>query len=298
MESRTILAAVDFDPLCQTTLDAAAHCARRGGANRVHVVHVVRPIPAWAVGSKSSAVPVVERAFDEAFQETKRRVETLSAPAESFAITHETLIGPPAPTLVQTARAIGAGLIVLAGHDRTGVDRFLSGSVANAVLRSAHCPVLIVGAQRPGLAPFRKVVAAIDLSPAAARVLHNAQSFADRREGEITVLSVAELDGFVGRLPQRAEGVTVRDAMVDLYTSNITAVAQASRSSSLPMRIDVRELGSVREIIRDAAEKADLLVIGTSGHHAWQRLLLGSTAGWVSTEARCPVLVCPMPYPS
>ena len=51
-------------------------------------------------------------------------------------------------------------------------------------------------------------------------------------------------------------------------------------------------VGSPTHTIARAAEekKADLLVIGTHGHHGWRRALLGSVAESVLHEARCPVL--------
>ena len=46
--------------------------------------------------------------------------------------------------ILHTAREIDADLIVLGTHGRTGVGRLLMGSVAEAVLRKAPCPVLTV----------------------------------------------------------------------------------------------------------------------------------------------------------
>lgn len=52
--------------------------------------------------------------------------------------------GDPAEIIVETARETGAGCIVIGSHGRTGLRRLLMGSVAQAVLAGAPCPVLIV----------------------------------------------------------------------------------------------------------------------------------------------------------
>jgi nucleotide-binding universal stress UspA family protein len=52
--------------------------------------------------------------------------------------------GEPAEKIVEVAIEIGANLIVMGTHGRTGLDRVLMGSVAQSVLRGAPCPVLLV----------------------------------------------------------------------------------------------------------------------------------------------------------
>ncbi|MGH2406214.1 MAG: universal stress protein [bacterium] len=66
----------------------------------------------------------------------------------------EVIAGDPAATIVARAHEVGADLIVMGTHGRTGVPRLLMGSVAEAVLRQTACPVLlmplrIVAAQQP-----------------------------------------------------------------------------------------------------------------------------------------------------
>src|SRR5262249_25249701 len=51
-------------------------------------------------------------------------------------------------TIVTTADSIGADLILMGTHGRRGVGRALLGSVAEGVLRHAHCPVLTIRQQR------------------------------------------------------------------------------------------------------------------------------------------------------
>jgi nucleotide-binding universal stress UspA family protein len=52
--------------------------------------------------------------------------------------------GPAAEAIVERARALGVGVILLTTHGRTGLGRMFFGSVADSVLRHAPCPVLLV----------------------------------------------------------------------------------------------------------------------------------------------------------
>lgn len=52
--------------------------------------------------------------------------------------------GDPAHEILETAQREGAGMIVMSSHGRSGLGRWLLGSVAEKVMRHAHVPVLVV----------------------------------------------------------------------------------------------------------------------------------------------------------
>ena len=54
----------------------------------------------------------------------------------------------PSDDVVREAEAIGAGLIVVGSRGRGGVRRALMGSVSDSVVRHAHCPVMVVRADK------------------------------------------------------------------------------------------------------------------------------------------------------
>lgn len=64
-------------------------------------------------------------------------------------------IGKPAPELLMTAGEIGADLIIVGSHGRTGLRRMVQGSVSEAVVRGAECPVMVV---RPNTYPRVKLL--------------------------------------------------------------------------------------------------------------------------------------------
>ncbi len=57
--------------------------------------------------------------------------------------------GHPAEQILRAADRTGADLIVISSHGRTGISRQVFGSVAEEVVRLAHCPVMVVKAPHP-----------------------------------------------------------------------------------------------------------------------------------------------------
>lgn len=79
----------------------------------------------------------------------KKMVE--STRLEGAVLSYEVLEGKVADTLAQWAEKNGVDLIVIASHGRSGVSRWVMGSVAERILRSACVPVLMIRA--PGCFP-------------------------------------------------------------------------------------------------------------------------------------------------
>jgi nucleotide-binding universal stress UspA family protein len=108
---------------------------------RLIVLHVVEVILHYA-----AAVDILlEEQLRTTRQRLSRLLEELHA-AEAHAIVQ---IGVPYQAIVETADRLGAELIVMGTHGRSGVSRFLAGSVAERVVRMARCPVLTVSGRKP-----------------------------------------------------------------------------------------------------------------------------------------------------
>ena len=85
-------------------------------------------------------------------QVAKEKLQEIAQKHLSGGIGYEILtrVGGAAEGILETAEAVGAELIVLATHGRTGVARFFLGSVAERVVRESSCPVLTIRAPRNG----------------------------------------------------------------------------------------------------------------------------------------------------
>jgi nucleotide-binding universal stress UspA family protein len=72
--------------------------------------------------------------------------------------------GFPADSILDSAQTLSCDLIVMGTHGRRGISHTISGSVAEAVLRKAHCPVIAV--RSPKLEPGHRRVVPTEASPA------------------------------------------------------------------------------------------------------------------------------------
>ena len=79
-------------------------------------------------------------------EEGNKALETLKTHAEELGVEHEVIIkeGIPAEEIVETAKEKNVDLIIMGTAGRTGLDRFLLGSVAEKVVRTSSCPVMVV----------------------------------------------------------------------------------------------------------------------------------------------------------
>ncbi len=142
---RSILLPTDFSDCANFALPYAAGIARGTGASllAVHVVETV--VPAVGYSGVSEPLPIAD--ISEQLEESAEREMPRVAECEECAgLNVEEMIvhGDAATEIVRVARERRVDLIVISSHGRTGLGRILFGSTAEAVVRHATCPVLVV----------------------------------------------------------------------------------------------------------------------------------------------------------
>lgn len=138
---RRILAPIEFDETAPAVLDAAVRIAAETGGT-VFLVHVV-PMVVAPTGMPNY-VDIYKDQEKIAQQKLAAIFERQHSQVKCEFLTR---MGDPAHEILVLERHTAADLIVLATHGRKGVRRMLLGSVAEAVLRDATCPVLTVQRQ-------------------------------------------------------------------------------------------------------------------------------------------------------
>jgi nucleotide-binding universal stress UspA family protein len=134
-----ILAAVSLDDTGDLALREAARSAQHHGSSELHLVHVVAD---HATAEALTDESLMHERLAQAREELRTRVEALES-TEAMEILGHIRPGAPVRGILQVAADIDADLIVVGTHKRTGVRKFMLGSVAERVLRDAHCPVLV-----------------------------------------------------------------------------------------------------------------------------------------------------------
>lgn len=190
--------------------------------------------------------------------------------------------------LREIAEAEEADMIVVGSTHRGRIGRVCPGSVGERVLSEAPCAVAV--APR-GLADrsfhFGTIAVGFDGSRQARVALRTAIDLAERTGASLRILAVVDTDlvfATEGALPGEKEKARIKRRLDH-------AVEHARRSVEAEGQI---LYGVPSHAIPDAAEDADLLVIGSRGHYgAGRRLLLGSVAARVTRTAPCPTLITP-----
>ncbi len=141
---KRICCPIDFSDASRRAMEVAADLARRFGAELV-LLHAY-PIPGYTFpdGSVVASPKMMQELADQA----QRHLEEWRADAERLAgtprVTAERAVGEPAAEIVSFASGRAVDLLVLGTHGRTGLEHALMGSIAERVVRRAHCPVLTV----------------------------------------------------------------------------------------------------------------------------------------------------------
>jgi nucleotide-binding universal stress UspA family protein len=147
---RHILCPVDFSPPSAAALRYAVELAQRFDAEvtAVHAFHV----PAYAMPDGSFSLPVnwTQPVIESAGRELDEFVAR--APHDNVVFHTRVVEGMPHARINETAAELGADMIVMGTHGRSGLSHLLLGSVAERVVRTASVPVLTIRANSEGRA--------------------------------------------------------------------------------------------------------------------------------------------------
>jgi nucleotide-binding universal stress UspA family protein len=140
-----ILLPTDFSGCAGYALPYAAQIARATNATII-CVHVVEPVVP-SVGYTGLAEPMPIADISEQLEDSaERQLPKLAECEECNGLNVEEIIvhGDAAAEIVRVAEEREVDLIVISSHGRTGLGRMIFGSTAEAVVRHAACPVLVV----------------------------------------------------------------------------------------------------------------------------------------------------------
>ena len=151
MQIRSILLPTDFSECGNYALSYAASLARTFGASIICVRdHVIEPmVPTVGYSGMTEPLPIAD-ITDQLEDSAERELPKLAECEECAGLEVEELIvhGEAASEIVRVAKEREVDLIVISSHGRTGLGRILFGSTAEAVVRHAPCPVLVVKPRR------------------------------------------------------------------------------------------------------------------------------------------------------
>lgn len=141
-----VLVPVDFSDCSLDALKYAAVVAQQAGASLM-LLHVLEPVSYgldFTLGQSKARHLEVET--------WKKRLEELASSHQrpNMAVEFRLRGGAPADSILDAAQTLPCDLIVMGTHGRRGISHTISGSVAEAVLRKARCPVIAVRSPKLG----------------------------------------------------------------------------------------------------------------------------------------------------
>jgi nucleotide-binding universal stress UspA family protein len=132
-----VVVPIDFSDDSFAALDVALQLVESPGQGRVvHVLQDLAPLEAgevWGVPDPQIRIEHVTKALQERLNQPRHE-----------GVPVEVVQGEAAHGIAHYAEEVQADLVVIPSHGRTGLRRLLIGSVAERVVRLAHCPVLVL----------------------------------------------------------------------------------------------------------------------------------------------------------
>ena len=264
----TILVPTDGSDVAAAAADTAVALARRFDA----AVHALYVREADDDGGERATTAVADRAAAAGVAATTAVVD-----AETAVYEH----------ILEYADEHGVDCIVMGTHGRTGLGRFVLGSVAERTLRESPVPVLTVHEDTVVDRDLDAVLVPTDGSDCAEAAAAHAVEFARTTGAALHVVHVVD----AGAVPADGSGAVLDELQRAGRDALDSVVDCAERADVSTIRASVLTGAPYRAIVDYAdAEDVDLVVMGTHGRTGVDRYLLGSVAERVVRLCDRPVL--------
>ena len=281
---KNILYPTDFSTPAETALPFVIDVARMFGS-RVTAVHVRTP---------DAVALIPPLSFPYQTESTEDSIPELIGALDSklAAVEHECMVGE-GEVWDFVAKAIDEreiDLVVVGTQGRTGVEKFMLGSVAEVIFRQADCPVLTIGPHVSNSShsvwEMKNILWATDFTPTSLTSAPLAFSLAWERHARMTLLNILERPS--------AEDLIDPQRYIDSTVRMLQHQVAKGVSEHCQMNYEVGQGILSDEILKAAKDSGcDLIVLGVrpaSGRLGLATHLARPTAHRVVCKATCPVL--------
>ncbi len=299
---KKILVPVDGSELAEQALEPALALAADTGG-RIFLLRVpILSTSLTAVHAEFGTALPIETSLKEVRDDAQTYLNELAEQHQrpDVKLTPLVVEGDVAGTIVDTAVAHDVDLILMSTHGYSGVTRWLLGSIAEKVLRSAPRPVLIVRSA----APIRKLLITLDGSELAERALQPGLTLAESLDAAVCLLRVepevlinpleyAALEQATSGLGQQLQEGAAANAQIYL-----DAVVKRLDKPDLIVQTAVLQGQAARNILDYAeSEGVDLIAMATHGRTGLRRWVYGSVTERVlhGLHCDCAMLVVRVP---
>jgi nucleotide-binding universal stress UspA family protein len=204
-------------------------------------------------------------------------------------ITAASMHGHPGPVLVE--RAQDADLLVVGARQHTD----LRGSVSSYCLHHSRTPIAVIpgDASSQSSQQRHRIAVGVDLTPESAAALQWASREARSRGSDLVVAYAWQVAaGSLSDFTHHADTHRSQQAHADRALQNwVTTVL--GPAPPIPVHLNADHGGPLDTLLSHTT-RADLLVLGSRGHHHIARFLGGSLSGQIALHGNSPIVVVPM----
>jgi nucleotide-binding universal stress UspA family protein len=189
-----------------------------------------------------------------------------------------------------------AAALVVGSRGRSGLAELLLGSVSLTVAGRAACPVIVLRGNQDNQAragTHRRVILGVGEGPHGTAATRFAFEEAEVRKAALDALRAWRCPAYESTDDPLLEGEPARlheQRAAEILESALSEAA--AEHPTVELRRRTAE-GSVRRVLLDASDDADLLVVGVRRHHGLAGLQLGRVAHTLLHHSACPVAVVP-----
>jgi nucleotide-binding universal stress UspA family protein len=303
MNIQKIIVGVDFSHESEVATQHAMNIARHVGAEIV-LAHVgaILDTPAPSSTPQHASIKEWESFIRHELAEDRQRLEAVRERllGQGVEVSHVVRDGFADTALTETARELGAELLIVGTHGRSGLKRFFLGSISERVARLSDTNVMVARARDGGEGGYRRILVPTDFSAPAAKALDLALLLAAREaepRAKIDVIHCWQVPVTASTpyAPFKAAEealATVRDAMAETVQESGKRLLEHYDPGAVDLTFQAFE-ASPAHGIQDRLEQGnyDLVIVGSHGRRGLRRLLLGSVAELTVRHAPCSVLV-------
>jgi nucleotide-binding universal stress UspA family protein len=209
--------------------------------------------------------------------------------------------GRPAEAITEVARLSAESLIVMSTHGRGGIHRWMVGSVAEEVVRTAGMPVLLVRGDKevPRELMVANILAPVDGSEYAEAALDYAVELARAFGATIHLLRVVDTPSAYAMLSRHMETAATGDILDEIIKSMreetddyLEKLAQQVASRGVSVRtVSLEGYPGEKLIEHERQGFFQLVVMATAGRSGVSRVVFGSVAERVLKLGRSPVIL-------
>ena len=292
---RKVLVPLDGSPFAERVLTFLRHLAKPS-ATELLLVHISQPSQYYTV-MVPDAIHTIDVTHWHEQAENYLHRKTNELQSEGYEVTSVLSEGDVASNICDVADAQDVDLIAMTTHGRAGIEKWVLGSVADRVVRSASQPIFLVRPQEEPTpaTPVRRILVPLDGSRLAERALAEAADLAKVNNSEIWLLQSVEFPEYWG---EEYAGMHALPSMISTEEQEAAAREYLRQSAEQLTRVGIsaqivvttgHAASAISDVVSD--NDIDLIVMSTHGRSGLSRWVFGSVAEKVVRLAECPVLL-------